>query len=355
MEYSDFPLYTEFDKFIDELEGSLPGNFGTSSLEQQCTFCNAPAEYENDSLLLFACIGCYCDINDEEVDFAEPGDHPISKKYHQDFRNIINRSYDTNGYYDEMELYPHPCFVCNQVIDYGEIFMTYCGDKHAIAHVNCFEKQGFTGFFTDEDYRSIISDAEEKISEGLEEGKSRHLIPRTEPCDLTLVRSLQDRQVLNELFSNYHYNFRNEESVKKFLEQWKVNLHDHQKIIRQMYFTHNPIAPGGSYPAAKRKVLDYICSITFDMGFNSLIDQHYWRSFPKTKLKGIKHNVCSFCNQPLHRENDPNEICVSGNGLNWALAHWECGENPFSPLFTEEDYESITERLEDELIHVLLQ
>lgn len=353
LEDADFPLYTGFDDYRSNLESFLPGKNWDFFSNGKCSFCDSTAEYENETLHLYACSTCYIDINDGEFDLAKPGDHSVSKKLHQDLRDVIDKEYASNGYYNYMKLSPTPCYVCNQVISEGEIIMTEIGDNYAIAHPNCYEQHGFKGLFTKENYESIIESIEEDLLESVESNKSSHLIPRDEPCNLSLVISLKDRLLLSEMFSSYDHDFQNEDIVKNFFAQWRTILQFHLPMIRQIYFIHNPVAPGGSYLRAKKAVMEYLYSNEeLRDSLKNLIDQHYWRSFSRDELKNIKHSHCSFCRDHL-TSND--EICVSGNKSNWAMAHWKCSEHGFPTLFTEKNYNKIIKQLEDRFIRILLQ
>jgi hypothetical protein len=364
LEYSDFSVFFRSEQTIREFEYYLSGKNWDLIADQQhgkkCFFCDNPAKYDNFALEMFACSGCYFEINDGEIDLIDPGNHLISKKIQQQLREIIDMVYCCSDGDDcSITIFENrTCFICSQNIVEGEFMMTEVNNKYAIAHEKCHGQHGFRGFFNDEDYKSIIEDIEEDILRDLESNRSYHIQKRVDPCRLIRVTNLGDQNKLDRLF--FRHEFYQEGCVQAFFNQCKISLQNHLPIIREIYVTLNPPIPPGSWNMACIEIIEYLNTILppkwLRINIKKLIDENLWISFPRNKLfveEKITHTTCAFCCKTL-LNNDEDEICISGNNRNWAMAHWECGEHGFSGLFNEDDYDDKIYNIEREFVRFLL-
>ena len=132
-----------------------------------CDFCGGLSEYVNSDLDMVACVSCYSDIEYEEVDVFDPGDHPVSNKIRNVFCHFIDEQHCASllhkQYFNDYRFSCNICCICHEImrqnlthdhaaqLDYARV----TSDYH-IAHRNCFEEHGFRKFRTKEFHDKII-------------------------------------------------------------------------------------------------------------------------------------------------------------------------------------------------------
>jgi hypothetical protein len=84
MDISDFSIHNNYDeirayiKYITSKYWRFKKNDGT-----KCSFCEDLNKYYNENLVMDACISCFSDKRDGEVDVINTEGHPVSEKFRE--------------------------------------------------------------------------------------------------------------------------------------------------------------------------------------------------------------------------------------------------------------------------------
>jgi hypothetical protein len=85
MSYCDFPIYVNYDEIETYIKDMKEKHWKMKNTGVKCSFCGNSSEYYNENLKMGACVSCFSDIRNSEIDVVHPEDHPVSKKMRENF------------------------------------------------------------------------------------------------------------------------------------------------------------------------------------------------------------------------------------------------------------------------------
>lgn len=169
LETLNFPMgcidYSEINLVRNYLDSY---NYKSCNGNHNCTFCSHKASYiytlkhEN----IHACDKCFNYIRDQRVDIFNPGKRSINIFIRKNLENFIDKNYYLKASYDqiykELNISHNKCCMCSRTINnkgiQEKLAVANYGSKYDIAHYDCISQNGFSNFFTSDEYIEIIAD-----------------------------------------------------------------------------------------------------------------------------------------------------------------------------------------------------